>query len=179
MNQIFCGNGHYFGRPEEYEAVLDEIIMELESLPSGSYNDAAAKLVFVGQRGSVNVMQAIDDANAGITTWYTTGHFDDEIRTDIDPVEAAVEYVVGDLFYCGTTADKCQKIEEEIRRSGEKGLILYNLMGCSYGSIEAELEREYFRRKNIASLSISDVFEQGEITGQLLTRIRAFVEMLG
>lgn len=178
MVLIFCGNGHYFGRAEEYEEALDGIISELSSLNSEEYNDAAVKLAWVGQRGALNIMEAIDEAGGALTTWYTAGTYDKDIKTDIDPVEAAIEYTVGDRYYGGTTEDKCRRIEEQISQSGEKGLILYTMLGCSFGSIEEELERIYFQDRNIPSLAIAGTFEKGKATGQMLTRIKAFIEML-
>lgn len=178
MVLIFCGNGHYFGRAEEYEEALDGIISELSALKPGEYDEAVARIAWVGQRGGLSTMEAIDEAGGALTSWYTAGSYDTDIRTDIDPVEAAIDFSAGDRYYCGTTEDKCKVIEEQIREGGENGLILCTMLGCSFGSIEQELERMYFQKRDIPSLAIAGTFEKGRATGQMLTRIKAFVEML-
>jgi benzoyl-CoA reductase/2-hydroxyglutaryl-CoA dehydratase subunit BcrC/BadD/HgdB len=178
MILILSGNGHYYGKPDAYEEMLDDIIEEMSALEPDAYNEAKVKFAWVGQRGSVNVMDAIDEAGGAITVWYVPGYFDKDFRVDIDPLEAAIEYTVGDEYYGGTTEDKCRKIEEFIGRDGVKGMFLYTLMGCSFGTIEQELERVYFQKRDIATLAISGIFEEGKTTGQLETRIKAFVEML-
>jgi hypothetical protein len=158
MILILSGNGNYYAKPEEYEEVLDGIIEEMSALSPGEYDAAIAKMAWVGQRGSMNIMDAIDEAGGAITVWYTPSNFDKNYREDIDPFEAAIEYTVGDEYYGGTTEDKCRAIEELVKRSGVKGMFLYTLLGCSFGTIEQELERIYFQERDIATLAISGIF---------------------
>jgi benzoyl-CoA reductase/2-hydroxyglutaryl-CoA dehydratase subunit BcrC/BadD/HgdB len=178
MLLIFAGNGHYYGKPDEYERVLDAIIEEMKALAPGEYDEAKVKLAWVGQRGALNIMETIDESGGAITIWNTPGNFDQYIREDIDPLEAAVEYIVGDEYYADTTENKCRVIEEQVIHSGVKGMFLYTLIGCSFGQIEEELERLYFQDRDISSLTIVGTFEEGKATGQMETRIKAFIEML-
>jgi benzoyl-CoA reductase/2-hydroxyglutaryl-CoA dehydratase subunit BcrC/BadD/HgdB len=51
-------------------------------------------------------------------------------------------------------------------------------VGCSFGSIDTELKRSYFKKRDFPSIAIDGSFQVGPPTGQLITRIKAFVEML-
>lgn len=178
MTLLFCGNGNYFGRPEEYEASLDGILAELKALKSGEYHGATAKLGWIGMRGGLNVMNAIDESGATVDLWYTAGYYSKDYNLELDPFDAAVDYVVGDRYYGGTTEDKCKAIEAMTEETGVRGLFLYTQMGCSMGQVEEELERMYFQKRGVASLTIAAAYEEGPASGQLDTRIKAFVEML-
>lgn len=178
MTLLFCGNGNYFGRPEEYEEALDGILSELKSLKPGEHAGASAKLGWIGMRGGLNVMNSIDESGATVDLWYTAGYYDKDYNLKLEPFEAAVDYVMGDRYYGGTTADKCARIEEMTKECGVKGLFLYTQLGCSFGQVEEELERMYFQKRGVASLTIAATYEEGSASGQLDTRIKAFVEML-
>lgn len=177
MMMMLAGNGSFFGRPDEYEEMLDMLIDELSALKSGEYNEAKAKFAWAGMRGALNTVNAIDEANGAIVDWYTPNNYTWKYDETIDPLEAAIQVTVGDEFYMGTTEEKCITIAEQINRSGAKGLFLYGALGCSFGSIEIELQRQYFQKLNVPTLAIADTFTEGSTSGQLDTRIRAFVEM--
>ncbi|MNI93515.1 2-hydroxyglutaryl-CoA dehydratase, D-component [compost metagenome] len=69
-------------------------------------------------------------------------------------------------------------IERQVDRIGARGLILYGYLGCSFGSVTREMYREYFHNKGIPSINLEGTFQVGAASGQILTRIKAFIEML-
>jgi benzoyl-CoA reductase/2-hydroxyglutaryl-CoA dehydratase subunit BcrC/BadD/HgdB len=175
---LLMANNHFFGRPQEYEAMLDEIIEELSVLKPDEYNNARALLAWSGARGQeFNIFEAIDEAGGAILTWQIPNNIVHEFNLALDPLDACVEFELGDLI-SGTTEQACQKILESMRQYNAKGIILYGYLGCSFATIDIELKRKYFKNHNIQGLSLIGSFDVGTVTGQVTTRVRAFIEML-
>lgn len=175
---LITGNTHYYGRPEEYEQTLDELIDELESLPKGAYNDAKAILGWSGSRGQeFNIFESIDEAGGSILAWNLPNDLNTKFNTAIDPIDACVEYDVGD-FRSGTTDQVCQEYLKLVNHFNAKGVILYTYLGCSFMTIDLEMKRKFFQGHDIPGLTLLGAFDVGSISGQVSTRIRAFVEMV-
>jgi benzoyl-CoA reductase/2-hydroxyglutaryl-CoA dehydratase subunit BcrC/BadD/HgdB len=51
-------------------------------------------------------------------------------------------------------------------------------VGCSFAGVQTEILCDNFRKKGIPSITLEGSFQVGPPTGQLLTRVRAFIEML-
>jgi benzoyl-CoA reductase/2-hydroxyglutaryl-CoA dehydratase subunit BcrC/BadD/HgdB len=51
-------------------------------------------------------------------------------------------------------------------------------IGCSFSGVYLEMIRDYFHKKGVPGISLDGSFQVGPPSGQLLTRVRAFVEML-
>jgi benzoyl-CoA reductase/2-hydroxyglutaryl-CoA dehydratase subunit BcrC/BadD/HgdB len=172
------GNAHYFGKPDEYENMLDELIEELSALKAGEYNEAKVKLVWTGARGQeFNIFEAIDNAGGAVLGWCIPNDLEKEFDESKEPFEALVDFELGNKFV-GTSLDQCKALEKVLKRYEAKGTILYQYMGCSFGTIDAEYERKYFKEKDIPALSLIGSFDVGEPTGQVVTRVKAFIEML-
>jgi benzoyl-CoA reductase/2-hydroxyglutaryl-CoA dehydratase subunit BcrC/BadD/HgdB len=69
-------------------------------------------------------------------------------------------------------------IEAEVDKLNAKGVILYGYIGCSYSPVDREMFRRYFHGRGVPSLNLEGSFQTGRPSGQVLTRIKAFVEML-
>ncbi|GHV76702.1 2-hydroxyglutaryl-CoA dehydratase [Spirochaetia bacterium] len=175
---ILLGSSHYFGKPQEYEEAIDLIIEELSALEPGEYNDTVVPLVWSGARGQeFGVYEAIDEAGGSVLGWCIPNTFErgfDETKT---PLDALVEFQIGGKN-SGTTSQACLVIENQVKKSDAKGLILYGYVGCSFGSIDIEMKRNHFKKRDIPSIAIDGTFQVGPPTGQLITRVKAFVEML-
>jgi benzoyl-CoA reductase/2-hydroxyglutaryl-CoA dehydratase subunit BcrC/BadD/HgdB len=175
---VLLGSSHFYGKPEEYEDALDLIIEEMSALREGEYDDEVVRLVWTGARGQeFGVYEAIDDAGGGVLGWCIPNTFEAGFDESKPPLDAFVEFQIGGKN-SGTTSQACLVVENQIKKSDAVGIIMYGYVGCSFGSIDVELKREYFRKRNIPSISIDGTFQVGPPTGQLVTRVRAFVEML-
>jgi len=176
---LLIGTGHYFGKPEAYEAVIDTLLAELASAPIiPSPTGKTVRLAWVGGRGQeFGVYQAIDDAGGAITQWHTPDDWTRDYREDLPPLESYSQYVITERTG-GTPIRRLQRIEENMPKFGAKGLLLYGYVGCSFGGIHREISRDYFQRRGVPSISLEGTFQVGPPSGQLLTRVRAFVEML-
>jgi benzoyl-CoA reductase/2-hydroxyglutaryl-CoA dehydratase subunit BcrC/BadD/HgdB len=78
----------------------------------------------------------------------------------------------------GSPVRQLQRIEEYLPVFGATGILFYGYIGCSFGSIHREIQAEHFHRKGMPSIMLEGTFQVGPPTGQLLTRVKAFVEML-
>ena len=177
---LISGSAHYFGKPEEYEEALDTVISEMGSLKKGDYNSSElVPLAWSGSRGQeFGVFKAIDEAGGAILGWLlpTPYEFDYE-DWEKDPVRSLSVYQLGDNIG-GNTEGKFGLLEKHIREVNAKGLLLYGYVGCSFAGIDRELQRDHFRKLGVPCLTIDGTFQVGNPSGQLITRIKAFVEML-
>ncbi|QDR79292.1 2-hydroxyacyl-CoA dehydratase subunit D [Sporomusa termitida] len=174
---LLTGLNTYFGKPAAYEAVLDELIAELETAPvSKSELAKVIPLVWVGSAGQeFGIYEAIDQAGGALLGFrgYPFNNYDETLP----PVEALARHVLGNQE-AGASIYVQKVIEQELKKVKARGLVLYGYLGCSYGSVAREMWRDYFHKKGFPSINLEGTFQVGPPTGQILTRIRAFVEML-
>ncbi|SCM81240.1 conserved hypothetical protein [uncultured Sporomusa sp.] len=174
---LLTGLNTYFGKPAEYEAVLDDLIRELATAPVNQRDlDKVIPLVWVGSAGQeFGIYEAIDQAGGALLGFrgYPFNNYDETLP----PVEALARHVLGNQE-AGASIYVQKVIEQELKKVKARGLVLYGYLGCSYGSVAREMWRDYFHKKGFPSINIEGTFQVGPPTGQILTRIRAFVEML-
>lgn len=175
---FLAGLGSYYGKPEEYEEVVDELLEELENKEVDEEElKNTIPLVWAGGRGQeFGIYDAIDEAGGALLGFVNVPYAKD-YREDIDPVESLARFLL-DGQQAGASIFRRQVIEQQIDKVDARGLIQYGFLGCSFGSIDREMFRNYFHKKGIPSISLEGIFQVGAPTGQVLTRIRAFIEML-
>lgn len=88
-----------------------------------------------------------------------------------------MEFELGDLI-SGTSENASRYIIKDMQKYDATGVIFYAYLGCSFATIDIELKRKYFKEHNIPGLSLIGSFDVGTVTGQVTTRVKAFVEML-
>jgi len=171
------GLTNYFGKPEEFESVVDEIIAELESEPINQSDlDRVIPLVWAGGTGQeFGIYEAIDQAGGSLLGLRSVPF--KLYREDVPPIESLVHYIY-DNQNAGAAVYARQVIENEIDKVHAKGLVLYGYIGCSFASVDREMWRSYFHQKGIPSINLEGSFQTGAPSGQLMTRVRAFIEML-
>lgn len=175
---MLLANDHFFARPAEYEAVLDELIEELAALEPGSYSDVNAILAWSGARGQeFNIFEAIDEAGGAILSWQIPNNTVHLFNTDLNPLEALVDFEMREI-QGGTSERACRSLMKEMKKYHSKGVIFYSYLGCSFATIDVELKRKYFNEHGIQGLSLIGSYDVGTVTGQVTTRVRAFIEML-
>jgi benzoyl-CoA reductase/2-hydroxyglutaryl-CoA dehydratase subunit BcrC/BadD/HgdB len=175
---LILGTSHYFGKPAEYEAVLDGLIHELQTAaPVPSPTGKIVRLAWVGGRGQeFGVYKAIDDAGGAVTQWHTPDEWTKSYREDLPPLQAYADYIISARMG-GSPIRRLKNIEENLSVYGARGILYYSYVGCSFGGIHKEIQRDYFQKLGIPSIALEGSFQVGPPTGQLLTRIRAFIEM--
>jgi benzoyl-CoA reductase/2-hydroxyglutaryl-CoA dehydratase subunit BcrC/BadD/HgdB len=177
IQMLNIGLNNYFGKPEEYEAALDLLLEELENRPVNQEElDAAIPLVWAGGTGQeFGIYEAIDQAGGALLGLRSVPF--KSYREDVPPVEALARFVY-DNQGAGAGVYARNVIELELEKVKAKGLILYGYIGCSFASVDREMWRNYFHKKGIPSINLEGSFQTGAPSGQVLTRIKAFVEML-
>ncbi|MDR3294826.1 MAG: 2-hydroxyacyl-CoA dehydratase family protein [Clostridiales Family XIII bacterium] len=174
---LMNGLNTYLGKPEEYEEMLDLLLEELLALGDEPEDqDKVIPLVWSGGNGQeFGVYEAIDEAN-GALLGFVTVPYTKKYDLSIDPVESLARFQL-DSMMAGASVYIRDAIEQQIAHVNARGLILYGYLGCSFGSVAREMYRDYFHQKGIPSINIEGTFQVGPPTGQIITRIRAFIEM--
>lgn len=176
---LLMGSAHYFGKPQEYEAMLDQLIDELTSAdfvpsPLGKI----IPLTWVGARGlEFGVYKAVDDLGGALLSWFTPNPYDRDWREDIPPLESMARFIL-DYFVTGSPVNQLKYIERMMAESGSKGMFFYTYIGCPYGGLHVELFRNHFHKQGVQSSGLEGSWQVGAPSGQLITRVRAFIEML-
>ena len=176
---LLMGSGHYFGKPQAYEDVVDQLLEELQAasnpLPASG---KVVPLAWIGGRGQeFGVYKAIDDCGGAVLGWQTPNVFTHDWREDIPPLESIAEFVLSGRVI-GSPVHRLKTIERVIHNSGSRGILFYGYVGCSFAGIHGEIMRDHFQKQGVPSISLEGTFQVGPPSGQLLTRVRAFVEML-
>lgn len=171
------GLNNYFGKPEEFEAAVDLLIAELESKPVNELErKKVIPLVWAGSTGQeFGIYDAIDQAGGALLGLRSVPF--KLFREDVPPVEALARYSY-DNQGAGAGVYARNVLEQEIDRLNARGLVLYGYIGCSFASIDREMWRNYFHKKGIPSINLEGSFQVGAPSGQVLTRVKAFIEML-
>ncbi|MDR1873022.1 MAG: 2-hydroxyacyl-CoA dehydratase family protein [Deltaproteobacteria bacterium] len=174
---LSVGVNNYFGKPLEFEAALDELIVELENEPIQEEDlKRAITLVWAGGTGQeFGVYEAIDLAGGALLGFRDVPFkLADE---SLPALESLVRYHYANSR-AGAGVYTRNVIESEVEKLKAKGVILYGYIGCSFASIDREMWRRYFHEKGVPCLNLEGSFQTGAPSGQVLTRVRAFVEML-
>lgn len=171
------GLNNYFGKPEEYEEAIDLLIEELKNVP---VNEADLKrvipLVWAGGTGQeFGIYEAIDQAGGALLGLRSVPF--KLYREDVPPVESLARWVY-DNAGAGAGVYARNVLEHEVEKLNARGIILYGYIGCSFASVDREMWRKYFHEKGIPSINLEGSFQTGAPSGQVLTRVKAFVEML-
>jgi benzoyl-CoA reductase/2-hydroxyglutaryl-CoA dehydratase subunit BcrC/BadD/HgdB len=171
------GLNAYFGKPEEYEAVLDGLIAELSSRQVDQEEiERVIPLVWAGGTGQeFGVYEAIDQAGGALLGLRSVPL--KAYREDIPPVEALARWMY-DNSRGGAGIYWRNVLEQEVNKVKARGIVLYGVIGCSFQSIDKEMWRSYFHERGIPSINLEGSFQTGAPTGQLMTRVKAFIEML-
>lgn len=176
---LITGGSHCFGDPERYEEILDQIIKELDE---DKYHPDASNiipLVWSGSRGQeFGVYQALDDLGASVLGWVIPAPFSRLYEEDVPPVESIARFVMQTSETSGSIVSFTKAAKAQLDKVHAKGVLLYNYVGCSLGGVSLEYERNYFHDRGIPCLSVDGNFQVGAPSGQLITRVRAFIEML-
>ncbi|HWR56081.1 MAG TPA: 2-hydroxyacyl-CoA dehydratase family protein [Negativicutes bacterium] len=171
------GLNSYFGKPEEYEEALDLLREELENAPVNETDlQKVIPLVWAGGTGQeFGIYEAIDEAGGALLGLRSVPF--KLYREDVPPVESLARWVY-DNAGAGAGVYARNVLEHEVNRLNARGIILYGYIGCSFASVDREMWRKYFHERGIASINLEGSFQTGAPSGQVMTRVKAFIEML-
>jgi benzoyl-CoA reductase/2-hydroxyglutaryl-CoA dehydratase subunit BcrC/BadD/HgdB len=169
---------HYLGQPEKYIAMLDDLIQEMESAPVVEDDiKRAIPLIWEGGGGQeFGVFQVIDESN-GVLLSFPQVQYTKNYDLSMDPLEAIARFSLGG-DHGGASIYRVGGAEREFNKFDARGIIIYGYVGCSFRSVEQEIMRNYFHDKGILILVLEGTYQIGPPTGQTITRIKAFMDML-
>ncbi len=182
---LLFGSTHYFGQPEKFECIVDQILADIEAAALNPERRPAIPLVLAGGvAGGPQLLKVIEESNGVILGWVIHGTSD--FREDIPPLEAVAHYLFdaqlkGELGEgAGASATlRRRRVEELVDKTQARGIISSFVTGCPYGSVVQGLEREYFKKKGVPMVSLEhSVHAEEPPTEEQITRVRAFIEML-
>jgi benzoyl-CoA reductase/2-hydroxyglutaryl-CoA dehydratase subunit BcrC/BadD/HgdB len=184
---LLVGEAHYYGNVAEFEAVLDQFIVELEEAAKTPETEPYIPLLLAGLFGAsqsgATLLKSIEDSRGFVAGFVI--HSSADYREDIPPLEALAHYVFdaqsrGELGeVCGASATHRRiRVEELLKETGSRGIISSSTTGCPYGSMVQQLERDYFKKNGIPLIALETTVHNELPTEEQITRVKAFIEML-
>ena len=181
LETLFVWNGanHNYGVPDEYEELLDQLTRELEAYAERAAPSTRVPIVWAGGRGQeFGLYKLFDDLNGYIASWTMTGLLLRDYDETLPPLRAVARNTVLGMGGPGGSKDQLPHLEDAIRRTGSRGIVFYGYFGCSFSSVNFEVLKKRFDAQEIPSLILDGSFQTGTPTGQNVTRLKAFMEMV-
>ena len=185
--QVLFGSIHYYGNPEKFNAILDQLTEELEIAAQNPPDRPYIPLVLAGLIGGIvggrGLLEAIEESNGVILGWvlFCTSDF----REDVPPLESLAHYlfdaqVKGELGEAaGASATfRRVRVEELVKQTNARGIISSFVTGCPYGSVVQGLEREYFKKQGVPLVALETTVHDQPPTEEQITKVKTFIEML-
>lgn len=180
---IFMGSLHGYGNLDQFNTVLDTLIAELEELEAVPLDTSYIPLVVAGGVGNRRLFEAIEESNGAIVSWVVLGS--ELYNEELPPLESLAHFVLdaqgrGDLgeLVGASVAYRRNRVEEEVRKTGARGVISSSIIGCPYASLMQQLERDHFSALGVPILTLETDVHREPPTEEQITRIKAFMEML-
>jgi len=188
VSQLLLASGDYHSvtnfdeNRELFVELLDSLIGELQW---AAHQPVApfVPLVLAGNMFNMDVTKTIDQSGGAIvgslmaiTTLY---------REDVQPLQALAEFLL-DMQLKGESSDQAGavasarklRIEEEVKRTRAKGVIVSGTTGCPYTSLTRQMEQDFFTKKGIPVLAVEGTAHADPVTEEIKMRVKAFIEML-
>lgn len=176
---VISGVENYFGFPDYFESIVDEMIAELDGLRDGEYDDGGIPVVWSGARGvDFSVYNALDIAGGYVSAWNLPTSIEERYALDKDPIETLIDLGKQNKDQKGMK-ERCAYDEKLVKESGAKGIVLYSTLGCTLVTVGTEMKREYLNNAGTPVLVANGTAQMSEVMGQFMTRMKAFIEMIG
>lgn len=177
---IIMGSGHYFGAPDEFTDVLDMLLEEMEDETREPYRgEKVIPLVWAGGRGQeFGFYKTVDDYNGALLGFVVGNPLWKEFDENIPPLDSMAKFIQEGMIAGGANKYFRIPVEDQVKQINARGIIFYGFFGCSFISVDFEVMRDYFLKKGIPSLILEGSFQVGAPPGQIMTRVKAFMEML-
>jgi benzoyl-CoA reductase/2-hydroxyglutaryl-CoA dehydratase subunit BcrC/BadD/HgdB len=181
---LMYGYFHYYGNPEKFEKILDDLALELESAAADHDPSAYIPLVLAGGfLSGPRLFEVVENAGGSFVAWEIFGTRD--YSEELPPLESIAHYLLdaqiaglyGEMAGAAVHLRKFN-IEKLISRTGARGVVSGSVTACPYGSILPQLERQYFKKYGVPYINIETSVHKDPPTEEQITRLKTFVEML-
>jgi benzoyl-CoA reductase/2-hydroxyglutaryl-CoA dehydratase subunit BcrC/BadD/HgdB len=181
LETLFLWNGanHHYGAPKEFEEICDQLIEELERYAAQGIESKRVPIVWAGGRGQeFGLYELFDDLGGYISDWTMTGLLLRDFDESLPPLRALAWNTVIGMGGPGGSKDQIPHLERSLEETNAKGIIFYGYFGCSFSSVNFEVLKNHFSKRGIPSLILDGSFQVGVPSGQNVTRLKAFMEMV-
>jgi benzoyl-CoA reductase/2-hydroxyglutaryl-CoA dehydratase subunit BcrC/BadD/HgdB len=184
--RVLGGSAHYFCQPERFEAALERLVEALEARPPAPRVARATGLVFAGGAAAgLEIFDVIERSHGQVLGWVTFHSVERTMREDLPPLEAIARYLVesqqaGELGELGgaPALPRRDRIEDEVRRTGARGVAAAGVTGCPYNTILQQVEREHFKAQGVPLIALETSVHREPPTEEQIIKLRTFLEML-
>ncbi len=171
---------HFCSDRDETIEVLKELLVEVKMRVQkniGTLRAEAAKIFWVNPVADLQVMNLLEDCGGRICgTEYLFTHALDIIPEDLPSMEALARTALADPMV-GSSADRAERICNDIRRFGAEAVLISRIPGASHCALEGQVISEIVLDKlGIPVLEIEVPPVTDSINATLRTRLEALVE---
>lgn len=173
---------HFCSDYDEALIVIKDLLMEIQvrlEQNVGVVSKDAARIFWVNPVADIKAMNLLEACGGRVCgTEYLFSHALEMIPEDIDPLEALARTALSDLMV-GSTAERTQRIKQDIERFGAESVIVSRIPGASHCGWEGPLIANELRQSTplpvieIEVPSLSDASEPA-----IRTRLEALIETI-
>ncbi len=176
---IEFGNMYGYGDFDEWTRIVEAVYETVEqrvALKRGVLNADAVPIAWVSPSPDPYVLNLVEDLGGRVVaTEYVINQALVEIDESIEPVRAlARAFLQASLI--GSTEERVGRIRKQIEAGTVRGVLITNSMGASHCAMETRLIEKMLGKVPVLSIDIPEPFG---ISGQVRTRLEAFMEMIG
>jgi benzoyl-CoA reductase/2-hydroxyglutaryl-CoA dehydratase subunit BcrC/BadD/HgdB len=173
---------HYCSDYDEALIVLKNLLEEIQNRIEnniGVLPKNAARIFWVNPTADIKVMNVLEACGGRVCgTEYLFSHALDIIPESIDPIEALAQAALGDLMV-GSTNERTQRIQQDIKRFAAEGVIISRIPGASHCAWEGMLIANKLRQStNLPMIEIEVPSLCDATEPSIQTRLEALIETI-
>ena len=182
MMVVEFGCLHHYSDIEEWTEVLEHLLATAERrLGAGecAVSPDALRVVWVTPPADPLYLSHFEDSGARIVgTEYVIGQALELVSETAPPLAAVAEsFLAASLI--GTTRRRAETVLRQVEKNDAEGIVISGIFGGSHCAMETRLISHYVHEAVGIPLLEFDIPDPApEVTGQLRTRIEAFLELL-
>ena len=171
---------HFCSDRAECIVVLEDLLAQAQQRADagvGALPAEAVPVFWVNPVADLAVMNLLEDLGGRVCgTDYMFAHALDEIPTDVPPMEALARMALADPMV-GPAAQRAQRIGDDVRRLGARGVVISRIPGASHCSHEGAVMAEHLRRLGVPTVEIEVPPVSDSVRGGIRTRLEALLEL--
>ncbi|MFW5798984.1 MAG: 2-hydroxyacyl-CoA dehydratase [Planctomycetota bacterium] len=171
---------HFCSDRDEACRVLDELLVEVRrrvEAGTGVLGEDAVKLFWVNPVADLRMMNLLEECGGRLCgTEFLFTHALDDIDETGDPMDALCRSALADPMV-GPVGQRCDRIVEDARRWGARGVVVCRIPGASHCAWEGELIAERVRTEldlPVVELEVPPIIDP--VLPTLRTRLEALIE---
>lgn len=173
---------HGYSDPDECQRVLDHLLHTVEERVrrgEGVVPADAVRVAWVGPPADMRLLNLLEDMGARVAgTEYMINQSLSVISEEMPPLQALADCFLN-ASLIGSCAFRARKAVSEARRYRAEGIIVSGVVGGSHCVAEERIVRRMAEQEiGIPTLYIDVPFPLDEPSGQVRTRMEAFIELL-